>query len=87
MSLKDQMRKDFETVFLNTDEFAETFTVIRNGTISHEVNGIFSSKNLLQVRLNADVLPDDLLRSKETSRQVTVQSVSRISKCLNVYCR
>ena len=87
MSLKDQMRKDFEDVFLNMDEFAETFTVIRNGNISHEVDGIFSSRNMLQVRLDADVKPDDLLRSKATSRQVTIQNVGQSSTCLNLHCR
>jgi hypothetical protein len=87
MSLKDQMRKDFESVFLNTDEFAETFAVIRNGTISHVVDGIFASKNTLQVKLDADVMPGDTLKSKETSNQITVQNVSRTSNCLNVYGR
>lgn len=87
MSFKDQMRKDFETVFLNTDEFAETFSVIRNGVISHKVDGIFANRNTLQVKLDADVIPDDILQSKETSRQITVQSVSRTSSCLNLNYR
>ncbi|HWR07783.1 hypothetical protein [Sporomusa sp.] len=87
MSLKDQMRKDFETVFLNTDEFAETFAVIRNGVMSHKVDGIFANKTLLQVKLDADVLPGDILKSQETSRQITVQNTSRDFSCLNVHCR
>lgn len=87
MSFKDQMRKDFETVFLNTDEFAETFAVIRNGSISHEVDGVFANRNSLEVKLNADVTPGDILQSKETSRQITVQNISRTSSCLILHCR
>lgn len=88
MSLKDQIRNDFETVFLNTDEFAETFAVIRNGSVSHEVDGIFSSKNILQVKLNADIVSGDILQNKTTSQQVTVQNVSPYSNIYqNVYCR
>lgn len=86
MSLKDQMREDFEKVVLNTDEFAETFTVTRNGIVSHEIDGIFASNNRLQVKLSADVIPGDVLKSKDTSRQVTVQSISRTSNYLNVHC-
>jgi hypothetical protein len=88
MGFKEQLRKDFENVFLNTDEFAETFAVIRNGTISHGVDGIFASKNVLQVKLDADVISGDILQSKATSRQITVQNVNRNSStCLNVHCR
>lgn len=87
MSLKEQMRKDFETVFLNTDEFAEIFDVIRNGVKSHEITGIFANKSLLQVKLDDDVLPGDVLRSRDTLQEITVQSISKTINALNVYCR
>lgn len=87
MNFKDQMRKDFETIFLNTDEFAETFSVIRNGSKSHEVIGIFERNNLLQVKLDVDIQPNDILENQGTLQRKTVQSTSRTSSCLNVHCR
>jgi len=86
LSLKDQMRKDFEKIITNTDEFGETFTVIRNGSASHEVVGILAN-NVLQVKLDADVKPGDLLQNKSTLRQVTVQNTMQDLVWLNVYCR
>ncbi|MBU2701658.1 hypothetical protein Ga0466249_002777 [Sporomusaceae bacterium BoRhaA] len=87
MNFKEQMRKDFESVFLNIDEFAEIFDVIRNGIRSHEITGIFAKKSLLQVKLDDDVMPGDVLRSRDTLQEVTVQSISKTSSSLNVYCR
>lgn len=87
MSFKDQMRKDFETVFLNTDEFAETFTVIRNGSISHNIDGVFSSKTILGVKLDADIIAGDILQNQSTQQKISVQKVVSDSICKKIYCR
>jgi len=87
MSLKEDMKKDFDNIFLNTDEFAETFDVIRNGSILYQITGIFANTTVLHVKSESDILIGDILRSKDTSRHVTVQRTEKTSSCLIVYCQ
>ena len=81
------IKDDFENIFLANE--GQTFSIIRNGIVAGTEKGILNG-NLIQMRAEADIRVDDILRSNVSGasykvKQTTFETVDDVRTCREIH--
>ena len=73
MGLAEVMRQDFKNVFMPVE--GQIFDVVRNGQVSHNVEAAVPNAKTLNLFIDADVIPGDVLKSQLSGKTFTIKTI------------